>query len=64
MDMVFANRLKEVRERSGMKRKEVAEKLGITMQAYTCYEYGRREPRLNYPKSSIYQLMCYVRLIP
>lgn len=47
MDMVFANRLKEVRERSGMKRKEVAEKLGITMQAYTCYEYGRREPRLS-----------------
>lgn len=47
MDMVFANRLREIRERSGMKRKEVAEKMGITLQAYSCYEYGRREPRLS-----------------
>lgn len=46
MDMVFANRLREIRERSGMKRKEVAEKLGISLQAYSCYEQGKREPRL------------------
>lgn len=47
MNMVFANRLKKVRERSGMKRKEVAEKLGITLQAYSAYEEGKREPRLD-----------------
>lgn len=47
MNMVFANRLKKVRECSGMKRKEVAEKLGITLQAYSAYEEGKREPRLD-----------------
>lgn len=47
MNMVFANRLKEIRERSGMKRKEVAGKLGITLQAYSAYEDGKREPRLD-----------------
>lgn len=47
MNMVFANRLREIRERSGMKRKEVADKLGITLQAYSAYEEGKREPRLD-----------------
>jgi len=34
--------LKEARQRAGMTQKEVAEKLGITEQAYQKIEYGER----------------------
>ena len=45
--MNFAENLTHIRKKLGMTRKEVAEKMGITPQAYSCYEYGRREPRLD-----------------
>ena len=38
------NRLKEFREKRGLTQSEIAEKLGITYQAYAHYEKGRRQP--------------------
>ena len=45
--MNFAENLTHIRKKLGMTRKEAAAKMGITPQAYSCYEYGRREPRLD-----------------
>ncbi len=44
--MTFAENLKKIREDIGFSRKDVAEALGITVQAYGNYELGHREPRL------------------
>lgn len=39
-------RLKELRSKSGMSQSQVAERLGITRQAYNFYENEKREPDL------------------
>lgn len=44
--MTFAENLKKIREDIGFPRKDVAEVLGITVQAYGNYELGHREPNL------------------
>lgn len=44
--MVIAQRLKESRVQAGMKLKDVAEKLNITIQTVLRYENGSREPSL------------------
>lgn len=41
---VFSQRLKQLRKKSNMLQKDVANKLGITESAYGYYEQGRREP--------------------
>ncbi len=43
--MSFAERLKKARIKSGQTQTRVAEKMGITMQSYTQYEKGKRNPR-------------------
>lgn len=40
------NRIKEVREQKGFSQSDVAKNLGITRQAVSLYEKGRREPKL------------------
>lgn len=45
--MNFAENITQLRRNIGMTRKEAAEKLGITLQAYSAYEQGKREPRLD-----------------
>ncbi len=40
----LAERMKELRVENKMKQTEVAEALGISISAYTRYEYGQREP--------------------
>lgn len=41
---ILAERMKKLRLESKMKQTEVAEALGISISAYTRYEYGQREP--------------------
>lgn len=41
---ILAKRMKELRLEKKMKQIEVAEALGISISAYTRYEYGQREP--------------------
>lgn len=67
MDMVFANRLREIRERSGMKRKEVAEKLGLACKLIRAMSKGNESldlvTLLKCLKSSMSQSTCYACLI-
>lgn len=42
----FAEMLKLLRTQKGVTQKEVAEYLGISVAAYSLYETGQREPRL------------------
>lgn len=44
--MVVAQRLKESRVTAGLKLKDAAEKLNITVQSVLRYENGSREPSL------------------
>lgn len=44
--MVVAQRLKESRVAAGLKLKDAAEKLNITVQSVLRYENGSREPSL------------------
>lgn len=44
MDKHLSDRLKELREKNKWTKVYVADKLGITPQAYGNYEYGIREP--------------------
>lgn len=43
---MFNNQLKFYRKSLGLTQKQIAEKLGLTEQAYQHYEYGDREPTL------------------
>lgn len=43
--MILAERIKKVREKKGMTQKEVASLMGISQQAYSQYESGKREPK-------------------
>lgn len=43
--MTFAENISRLRASAQLSRKEVADKLGITLQAYAAYEAGVREPR-------------------
>ncbi len=40
-------KLKELREKKGAKQEDLAKYLGLTYQAYSHYEKGRREPSLD-----------------
>lgn len=42
--------IKEKRCAKGMTQAEIAKKLGISQQAYSRYEQGKREPTLDYIK--------------
>lgn len=42
------NRIKELREDSDIKQKEIANILNITQQQYSLYENGIREPKLEH----------------
>lgn len=41
---ILAERMKKLRIENKMKQTEAAEALGISISAYTRYEYGQREP--------------------
>ena len=43
--MNFAENLTRLRANRGLTRQQVADELGITLQAYSAYEMGKREPR-------------------
>ena len=43
---LFAARLRTLRKALGVKQQVIADKLGITTQAYSVYEAGKREPNL------------------
>ena len=42
----FGQRLKSIREKKNLSRKDVAEKLGLTVAGYGNYENGKREPKI------------------
>lgn len=42
----ISNRLTNLRERQGWTKTRVAQSLGMSLQKYANYEYGRREPDL------------------
>lgn len=42
--MEFGKKLKLLRKAKGVKQKEVADFLGVTLGAYAHYEHGTREP--------------------
>ena len=42
--MTFGEKLKELRMQNGYTQKEVAEKIGVSVQTYLSYESGRRKP--------------------
>ncbi len=44
--MKFKDRIKQLREDSGMLQKELAAKIGVSRYAITGYESGKREPDL------------------
>lgn len=44
---IFAKRMKETREQSGLKQKELAEKVGVTPQTISAYEKGGKTPTLD-----------------
>lgn len=43
---LFAERLIELREKSGLSQVEAAKEFDVVVRAYQRYEYGEREPRL------------------
>ncbi len=44
--MIFANRLKELRNEAKLSRDEVAQKLGVALSTYANWEQGRRCPNV------------------
>ena len=44
--MTFADNLKSIREHKGLKQKDVATILGCSVQSYSQYENGKRQPKL------------------
>lgn len=44
---MFNNRLKEIRKKSGYTQQNMADKLGITLNAYQKYEQAERFPSLD-----------------
>lgn len=44
--MTLAERIKQIRENKGMTQKQAAALMGISQQAYSQYESGTREPKL------------------
>jgi toxin-antitoxin system, antitoxin component, xre family len=46
--MAFAERLKHLREQSGLTQAALAEKLGVTQRAISHYEKGKGTPNLNF----------------
>lgn len=57
---VFAQRLKQYREKLNITRIEMAEYLGITPTAYGAYELGTREPKL----SALYKISTFLKVTP
>lgn len=47
MDAKFCNNLKLIRKGSGLKQREVAEKLGVVESCYANWEQGRTEPNID-----------------
>ncbi len=45
-NFIFPKRLKSLRQESGLKQQEIAEKLDVTQGAYQKWESGTREPTL------------------
>ena len=45
--MSFSENLRQLREKQGLKQKELAEELGISLRAYQYYERNEREPQLS-----------------
>ncbi|GAB6636150.1 hypothetical protein BOVMAS18_14590 [Streptococcus uberis] len=45
-NFIFPKRLKSLRQESGLKQQEIAEKLDVTQGAYQEWESGTREPTL------------------
>lgn len=45
--MTLAEKMKQLREKKGLKQKEVAALMGISQQAYGQYESGTREPKMD-----------------
>ena len=45
--MKFSENLRQLREKQGLKQKELAEKLEISLRAYQYYERNEREPQLS-----------------
>lgn len=45
--MIIANRIKQIRELKGLKQHYVAQKLGITQQAYSAYEKEMGNKKIN-----------------
>lgn len=47
MNIKFAQRLKEIRTERGLRQKDVAAAIGVTLQAICNYEAGTRDPSLD-----------------
>lgn len=47
MEIKFAQRLREVRTEKGLRQKDVAAAVGVSMQAICNYEAGTRDPSLD-----------------
>ena len=45
--MTFAETLKKIREEKGLTQRDVAERLGVSIQNYNQYETGKRNPKLD-----------------
>lgn len=45
--MGFSEHLVKLRRQKGIKQREVAQALGISLHAYQRFEYGEQEPRLS-----------------
>lgn len=41
---VFSERLKLLRNEQGLKQREMAERFGLALSSYQCYEYDKRYP--------------------
>ena len=48
--MSFSDRLKEERKNAGLTQAQISEKLGITVQSYSQYETGKRNPKVETQK--------------
>lgn len=54
--MDSAEKMKELREKTGLKRKEFAEHIGIPLRTVEDWEAGRRKPPEYIPRLIAYQL--------
>ena len=66
--MTFPEHLVFLREDRGVKQKEIAQVLGISLHAYQRFEYGEQEPRLSvlvaladFYNMSVDELICRER---